>query len=291
MPTVINPASPATMPTTYSGPADGDPATAASVNNVFQPVANGLEVARLALQGQRAMGRSYYCVNGDTVGVRALGVLYVTSGGVWRALPSAVNTSFSASAKFGGALGPNARYYVYAGVVAGVLDFLVSADAPDPSLTFRNGSTEWAFVGTLYTDENNNVVPFRCGNGFYRYLDAYYGVVSPWPTNVVDAGVGTSAKASAAIGAMLPPYADVALMLFAVGSSAGGGADGAAVYQDGNGVAKYNSSSDISLPCRTDSGVQVPHLISVRNAGGAASFSWSRTNCAFKANVLGWPGF
>jgi len=206
MPTTIAPDNPATFPANIAGPADGEPANAASVNVALQAFMNGVEAARLAGYGARHTLRAK-STNGTHVVVEPMGQLQLTSAGLWRTVGSLLQTSFSAATKLGAALANSTRYYVYAGIVGGALDFLVSTDPPEATLAYRNGSTDWAFVTTFATDSAGVIIPYVSSGATYRYLSPAYLI--PADLTLVNVTTNTVAVVTN-FGVTLPPQARVA---------------------------------------------------------------------------------
>ena len=143
--TAIIPASPALIPSSTTGPADGELANAASVNGAFLDVMTGVLGVRIGTYGRVA---NAHCrsINGTVIIVDALGSVLLTTGGAtsWLSLLNTTQQSVTAATAFGGVLAINTRYYLYAYNNAGAVDFIVTITAPNASRTYEHGNTDRA---------------------------------------------------------------------------------------------------------------------------------------------------
>lgn len=230
MPINITPIAPATFPTSLTCPADGDLANAASVNGAFQSIMTGIEVARQGLYGRKLNAR--YRVTFPNVGpppfgplmvLEPLGQIYLTTGGgtVWRCVNHNVQTSIDLVAKFGGPLTAKTRFYVYATIVAGVLDFVVDTNPPGIDLRYANANTDRAYVGTFLTSAiASNVWGFTCDGRLYRYtLNNGFSIVAGGQANAYTA---LNAYTTVGDGQIVPAYARNLLLSWnAINNAAG----------------------------------------------------------------------
>lgn len=167
MPTLLVPAAPPRFPSQLTTPADGDPATAASVNGAFQALIDGEDAARLASVGRRLRS---FSVDGTTVTVLPVGGFSTTIAGSWHAGRHNVATAVNAATALGGPLAATTRYHLYAYISGGTVSFVVATDAPDAGLLFRASSTDFLWVATFITDTNGLIVPQTQVDGRVRYL-------------------------------------------------------------------------------------------------------------------------
>jgi len=167
--TILNPTA-RVLAGSATGPADGDLASAASVNGAFQTLMNGSDAARRLLFGTKLKPR--YKVEPGTLGpanpkitVDPLGAVLVTDGtGQWTVATHLTSTTVDILTAWGlGALPVKTRLYLYAKLHAdGVsVDWNVDTTGPDGLLAYKNGSTDYAFVGTFLTDAGvaNQILP------------------------------------------------------------------------------------------------------------------------------------
>lgn len=167
--TPIVPPSPSPIPSSTTGPADGDLANAASVNVAFLDLMDGVLGLRLASYGRRERV-SVSSFNGTSLTIGALGAVLLTSGGTtWYSFLNSTAQTVVAATAFGGALGNSTRYYLYAYNNAGTLDFIVNTTLPNASRTYENGNTDRAFITTFITDSAGIIVPFTHIGHDYNY--------------------------------------------------------------------------------------------------------------------------
>lgn len=162
MTTPINPTSPPTWPLTLTGPSDGEPATAVTVNGPFQSLIDASESARLITYGQT---RRYMSVDGaNNVSVGPLIAVTLKTAGVWQTY---TNTVALTKALIG--LANNTLYNVYVYYSAG-LQIQVSLDPVDATRSFKDGDEGYVFVGYVMTDVSATTVPAQFNGTTYTYL-------------------------------------------------------------------------------------------------------------------------
>lgn len=167
MPTSITPATPPQIVTSLTGPADGDLATAATVNNVFQVLDNSVESIRLSVYGG-GIRRRVTCTSNTSMTIQPLGCALVTVAGVWTSLVHNVATPINPSVLSGG-LAATTRYWVYAKSTAGTIAFVVSTTASDIGARYMAGNTDYLYVSTFITDSTAAIVPYSQCDGKYTY--------------------------------------------------------------------------------------------------------------------------
>lgn len=213
----LSPGSPVALPATLTVPADGDLANAASVNVAFQAILTGLEGARLGLYGRGQHGPRVVSFDGENLTVSPLGYLLVTSGGTWRMISYTLSSSFSAATKLGAGLANSTRYYVYAGIVAGSADFIVTTDAPDSYRAYRTGNTDHIYVSTFVTNGSAKIIPFTQNGRRYTYA-------MPYHVAALSGGTATVAT-DVLLSAYVPSWVRVATIQAVAYNPNGGGAD------------------------------------------------------------------
>ena len=159
MATPITPASPTQIVQTFNAPADGDIATAASVNVAFQSLENSVEALRFLTYGGGFYPRVKATSN-TVMTIQPLGAVVVKQAGVWAVVPHTVATTIDPLALAGGAFAANTRYYVYVNLVAGVITWSVSTTAPDAGWRYKTGDEQYQFVSTFYADTGPNLIPY-----------------------------------------------------------------------------------------------------------------------------------
>lgn len=202
MTTPINPTSPPTWPLTLTGPNDGEPATAVTVNGPFQSLIDASESARLITYGQTRRYMSVDSANNLSVG--PLIAVTLKTGGVWQTYSSTVPIT---KALVG--LVNNTLYNVFV-YYSGGLQIQVSLDPVDVTRSFKDGDEGYVFVGYVLTDLVGATVPAKFDGKTYTYL-AMGGLGSGVNGNVVlDQGT-TSAFVTLNC---VPSYAQAANFLF-----------------------------------------------------------------------------
>lgn len=168
--TPIIPPSPSPIPSQTTGPADGDLANAASVNVAFLDLMDGVLGLRLASYGRTA---NVHCrsIDGTTIVIDALGSVILTTGGAtsWISFLNSVQQTVTAATAYGGVLGNNTRYFLYAYNNAGTLDFIVNTTLPNASRTYENGNTDRAFVTSFVTNGSGIIIPYVQENRCVTY--------------------------------------------------------------------------------------------------------------------------
>ena len=221
--TAIVPASPALIPSSTTGPADGELANAASVNGAFLDVMTGVLGVRIGTYGRVA---NAHCrsINGTVIIVDALGSVLLTTGGgtSWLSLLNTTQQSVTAATAFGGVLAINTRYYLYAYNNAGAVDFIVTITAPNASRTYENGNTDRAFITTFVTDGAGIIIPYVQTDREVRYANPYQG---PSTATNTGGGVWTDVNLNATV-PMVPSWAQsVTLLVDLVNSDTTAGGD------------------------------------------------------------------
>lgn len=157
----INPTSPPTWPLTLTGPNDGEPATASTVNGPFQSLIDASESARLITYGQT---RRYMSVdNASNLSVGPLIAVTLKTGGVWQTYANSVPLTKALSG-----LTSNVLYNVYVYYSAG-LQIQVSTDVVDDTRSYKSGDEGYVFVGYVLVDSFGNTVPATFNGTTYTY--------------------------------------------------------------------------------------------------------------------------
>lgn len=289
MPTLLNPRTPAKWYPSLDTPADGELANAASVNDAFQRILDGVDNSRRANFGRRLQARyripfANSWVRPFTMVVEALGPIVLTTGGGsdWVVVHHGVSTSIDLETAAGGLLVAQSRYYVYAYLAAGVLSWIASLDPPDITLRYRLGNTDYAYVGTFFTGP------------------PVLGVAQPWPqcshgawTNYTQQGFPVLAFGAAVAytafnpyscsdGPCAPPYART-FNLNIFGSPGGGAADSLIIGNVGSG------GGGVDFWC--ENGRNNPHhLLYSSDDGAALYYHWSVGGAGANAwvHLQGW---
>lgn len=186
MSVTITPSVPALYPTSFTCPADGDLANAASVNGAFQSIMDGVDIARRVLWGSRLRPR-YHCAfpnngpppNGPLLVVKPLGQIFLTLTGSW--ITYNINTALSVNlvnANGGNPLTAKTRYYLYFTTVAGVVDAIVSLNPPGDDLRYENGNTDRLYVATFLTSAIASNVWTFTQNNEYLYDTAFQALTT-----------------------------------------------------------------------------------------------------------------
>jgi len=163
MPSVlVPPANPQFTPASGQliGPADADPLAAASVNGAFQAVADRTLLAWRGLNGVQGSRMQASCVDGANIVINAQTAIRFST----RVYETLVATSVPKGVTVG-----STTYYIYAWDNAGVLQFVVTTDAPNPGLRYRPGIPDQAFLTAFRTTPANNVRNFVQTAGKYLY--------------------------------------------------------------------------------------------------------------------------
>lgn len=164
MTTPINPTSPPTWPLTLTGPSDGEPATAVTVNGPFQSLIDASESARLVTYGQ---ARRYMVVDGaGALTVGPLVAVTLKTGGTWQTYTSTVPLNKALAG-----LVANTLYNVYV-YYSGGLQVQVSTDPVDDFRLYKDGDEGYIFVGYVMTDVSAVTVPAKFNGNTYTYLTA-----------------------------------------------------------------------------------------------------------------------
>ena len=184
MPTVITPNATPSFPipgTGFNAPANGETCDANSVLVAFQALEDGVECSRLAAYG-RKLQPTYQITTATSTGagasvlIQPLGPVALTSGGQWFVKQHLLSSTKVLKTMNGGvSLTTKTRYYIYAFINAGVLDFTVSTTEPGSTgqymkLLATTSNTDYAYVGTFLTDPSvtNNVFPCFESGGFHK---------------------------------------------------------------------------------------------------------------------------
>ena len=214
--TSIIPASPALIPISTTGPADGELANAASVNGAFLDLMSGVLGVRIGTYGRVA---NVHCrsSNGTDIVVDALGSVLLTTGGAtsWLSLLNSTPQSVTAATALGSALGNNVRYYLYAYYNGTGLAFIVNTTAPNVSRTYENGNTDHIFVSTFVTDGSGIIIPYVQTGRQVRYSNPYQG---PSVATNTGGGVWTDVNFNATT-PMIPTWAQSVTLLVDLSNS------------------------------------------------------------------------
>ncbi len=284
----ITPASPVVFPATLTVPADGDLANAASVVVPMQDMLTGIDGARAGHYGQKRH-RRIVSTNLADLTIGPLGYVMVTSGGVWRIAAYTLASTITAATKLGAALANSTRYYVYAGIVAGSPDFIVTTDPPDTYRAYRTGNTDHLYITTFLTDTAAHIIPFRHDGMRYRYFDVYWGVAgSPAAAlafvNVTQATDGAKVSVSG-FGSGAPSYVTHATVELTTSLNAGGTASYVNIFN--NVSAPYNAGlANMVLICDAGRSVTIEREIMIASSTG--NWYYQRTDADFTAVLTGW---
>lgn len=168
MPTTITAASPSPIVSSLTGPADGELATAATVNVPFQDLQNDAEAFRALTYGG-GFHVSVTATSNTVMTIAPLGAVVVKVAGVWNVLPHTLASTIDPLALAGGAFAASTRYYVYAAIVAGVITFSVSTTAPDAGHRYKTGDEQYQFITTFVTSSTNNLTRYIQNGQKYLY--------------------------------------------------------------------------------------------------------------------------
>lgn len=146
-----------------TGPTDGDPLLAASVNNAFIPLADRSVTAWAGIRGTRAAYHQFVCDDGANY--------------YWAGMAAARSTTRAFGevqigdtiVSLGLTLAANSLYYIYARDVAGVWDIVGSTTAPDPYRRYMNGNEDYIFLSYFATDSGANPIPWSQWDTYYSF--------------------------------------------------------------------------------------------------------------------------
>lgn len=167
MPTnLVPPAIPTFSPASgmVTGPADGDPLVAASVNGAFQPLADRSLQCFEGIKGSRASYGQVVCDDGATLYWSGFQAARTTT----RAYGS-VQIATTIGALGLGALAANTLYYIYAQAAPPVWNLVGNTTAPDPTRRYMNGNEDLVFVSYFATDSGATVVPWSQWDTEYNF--------------------------------------------------------------------------------------------------------------------------
>lgn len=168
MPTPITPAVPPPIELSFNGPADGELATAATVNVPFQTIQNDVEAFRLLTYG----GGFYVnlsATSSTNMVIQPLGAVVVKVAGTWKVYEHSLASTINPQALHGGVLAASTRYFVYAYVSAGVLTFQVTVDTPDANRRYKSGDEQYQYITTFYTDHTAALLPYNQAGREYQF--------------------------------------------------------------------------------------------------------------------------
>jgi hypothetical protein len=185
-----------------TGPADGDPLFAASVNDPFKQLADRTALSFYGLYGVYGSRMNAICSDGLIIEMNFQGAVRSSSGVLSGDIGSPPG-SIDIAATLGSAPVANMWYYVYGSDVSGVLTAVISTDPPDETLKYRNSSSDQAFLTAFKTDASADVRPFSHYEGTY----SYHGEVSV----IARSDPGTLTWATALL-PDVPPFARQALV-------------------------------------------------------------------------------
>lgn len=163
---------------TVTAPADGDPATAASVNGPFLTLASRTKFARTGLFGKHDT-RAMRSTNGTDVIVEPIGSVILTEGGQWKVAQISAAATVGVAKMEGapGAYPVSTWLYLYLFLNAGSVDYVYSITAPDVYRRYKSGSTDYVYLGAVKTDSGRALLAFEMARGRYLYQNPY-GVLS-----------------------------------------------------------------------------------------------------------------
>ena len=203
MTTPINPASPPTWPLTLTGPSDGEPAIASTVNGPFQSLINASESARLLTYGQTRRRMSIDGAGNLSVGPFV--AVTLKTGGVWQTYTNSVPLTKALAG-----LAADTLYNVYVYYSAG-LQLQVSTDPVDDYRLYKDGDEGYAFVGYVLTDNSAVTVPASFNGTTYTYF-SLNGTGAGLEANLVLDFGGATALTSVSMSACVPLYAQSATL-------------------------------------------------------------------------------
>ncbi len=148
-----------------TGPTDGDPLLAASVNNAFIPLADRSVTAWAGIRGTRAAYHQFVCDDGVTY--------------YWSGMAAARSTTRAFGevqigdtiVSLGLTLAANSLYYIYARDVGGVWDIVGHTTAPDPYRRYMNGNEDYIFLSYFATDSGANPIPWTQWDTYYSFTN------------------------------------------------------------------------------------------------------------------------
>lgn len=204
MTTALNPSSPPTFEPAQTGPSDGEPAVASTVNVPMLGLVNCCEAARLASYGN---WRRRFTINasGDCT-VRPMGAVLLKSGGSWYEIESQTDLTET----FAGLVASTIyNVYVY-DTGGGTLGLQASVDAPDAGLFYKTADEQYGWIGVFCTDSAGTVQPMTASDGSYSYLSQ--SAVSGG--NLVLSAGNATVNTNVSLAACVPSYARSALIQY-----------------------------------------------------------------------------
>lgn len=174
MPTIIVP--PFTPPISrftpatgaLTGPADGDPLLASSVNNAFIQIADRTALSFAGLYGVYG-SRLVATSNGTTITINSQAAVRSSSG----VLSGTLGSPFNIATVLGSAPVADTWYYVYGADVAGVLTPIISTDPPEATLKYRTGNPDQMLLTLFRTDGSAAVRVYAHYDNVYLYSDPF----------------------------------------------------------------------------------------------------------------------
>lgn len=200
MPTnLVPPAIPTFSPSSgmVTGPADGDPLVAASVNGAFQPLADRSLQCFEGIKGTRASYGQVVCDDGATLYWSGFQAARTTT----RAYGS-VQIATTIGALGLGALAANTLYYIYAQAAPPVWNLVGNTTAPDPTRRYMNGNEDLVFVSYFATDSGANVIPWTQWDTYYSFNEQQI---------VLTAG-SSAAFVAIPLGGLIPSFVELVTM-------------------------------------------------------------------------------
>lgn len=190
------------MPTPYSGtpnlvtsitiPADGDNASAASVNTSTTAIRDmQLYLAQSigSIMGSTCPIRIASSIaNTKDIIIEPIPFLAVTEAGAWRVISkNSQSTINEANLESGMTYANNTLYSIYAYSTAGVMNFQISAQPTDAYNLYKIGDTSRKYLGAFKTDGMGNVLAFNKYGSSYNYANAISlgGGASTTPTAIL----------------------------------------------------------------------------------------------------------
>jgi len=149
-----------------TGPADGDPLVAASVNDPFKQLADRTTLSFNGLYGVYGSRLIASCLDGNLIVLNNQAAVRSSSGILSGNLGSPVDISVVLGAPVA-----NTWYYLYGSDVLGVLTPIISTDPPEATLKYRTSNANQVLISMFRTDGAGAVRPFYHTTNGYQYLD------------------------------------------------------------------------------------------------------------------------
>ncbi len=184
-----------------TGPADGDPLLATSVNEPFAQLADRTTLAFTGLYGVYGSRLVASCNDGANILLNNQAAVRSSTG----VLTGNLGSPISIAGVLGSAPVADTWYYLYGQDLVGILTPVISTDPPEATLKYRTGNADQVFITMFYTNGTADVYPFVHYEGSYQYL-----------TEINSLSAGVSGVFVPVALAEVPPFAVIATIKFLV---------------------------------------------------------------------------